>query len=814
MSCNLSDRTSLLLRSSALAALALAALGPAYAASPDSLAPDATSAEAASADAADAADAGESEEIVVTARHREEDVQDVPVAVSVVSSEHLERTGNFSLNQVQQQVPSLQVVSTNPRNSNINIRGLGANSSFAVDGLEYGVGFYLDGVYYGRPGQSQFDLVDLQQIEVLHGPQGTLFGKNTTSGAINISSRAPSFTPELTAEASVGDFGYHQIRVSASGPLVEDKVALRLTLADTHRDGFLTNLYDNSKAEDYDNFSTRAQLLIQPADGLKVRLIGDYAKQRQHYILNVIDGTFTTYANGAAIPNNIFARAARLNYTLPTTNAFSRIGNSNSHYQSNMESYGLSGQADYDFGPATLTSITAYRWWDWYPANDGDGLPLSVTTKAQQVNFQRQFSQELRVASNGRHFIDWQAGLYYFWQVVRGYGEMQYGSDFAAYNLNPATVPAATIAATALALTDFEADSYSDPRTKSYAAFGQIDAHLAEALTLTAGLRYTHEDKSGSFRRYQIATSGLDLTGLNAATLAAVTAIRNAPANQLSNLSFATRDKDDALGGLVTLSYKPGRDALIYTTYSRGSKSGGLNVTAGGLGHALIKPEKVDNFEIGVKTQWLDRALTVNAAAFLTNVKQYQANITEPIPGTTLFTQYISNIPKVRSKGLEADLVYAPSKWVNLNASFAYTDAKYVHYTNAPNAPERLNVSAVQNLSGVALPGVSKYAYTLGVDLARPIQAGVEVYGHGDWLYRSGFNSTPTNSIYGRIPAYGILNAKFGLRVANGKYDFALWARNLLDKEYYIARSPGTFGLITGVPGDPRTIGATLRVKL
>ena len=797
------------------AALLLALIAPAAAHAADAAAP-ATTAPAAADASADAASEDAGEPIVVTARHRTEAVQSVPVAISVLNTESFERTGNYSLNQIQQQVPSLQVVSTNPRNSNLNIRGLGANSSIAVDGLEYGVGFYLDGVYYGRPGQSQFDLVDLQQIEVLRGPQGTLFGKNTTSGAINASSKLPSFTPELFAEAQLGDYEFHQIRVSASTPLVADKLAVRLTVADTHRDGFLTNLYDNSKAEDYDNFSIRGQLLWTPSSSVKVRLIGDYSKQKQNYILTLLDGYFTTFSNGATISNNILQRAARLNYTLPSYGAFARLGNSNSHYQANMESYGVSGEVDWDTGPVSLTSITAYRWWDWYPANDTDSLALSVNLKGQQVNFQRQFSQELRLASNGKHFIDYQAGLYYFWQTVRGYGQTQYGKDFAAYNLNPAapTYSPTVLANTALALTNFEADSYSDPQTKSYAAFGQIDAHLTRGLTLTAGLRFTHEDKKGGFTRFQI-PSGLDLTGLDAGTLTAITAIRNAAANQVSNINFYARDKSDALSGLATLSYQATPDVLLYGTYSRGNKSGGLNVTAGGILNPVVRPEKVDNFEVGFKTQFLNRTVTANAAAFLTNVSDYQANITVPIAGSTAALQYISNIPKVRSKGIEADLAYSPSKWVNLAASLAYTDAKYVTYVNAPNAPENNPaVNPTQNLSGVALPGVSKYAYTLSGDLAQPVGDDFEAYVHADWLHRSSFNSSATNSIYAVVPAYGILSGRLGLRTANGRYDFSFWVRNLLNENYYITRGGGNFGLITAAIGDPRTFGATLRAKL
>lgn len=798
------------LRSGA-AVLALIVATPAIAAD-SSGAGDLDAAESsAEAERAAYADYADSEGIVVTARRRAETSQDVPIALSVVSSQTLERSGNFTLNQIQQLVPSLQVTATNPRNSNINIRGLGANSAIAVDGLEYGVGVYVDGVYYGRPGQSQFDLIDLQQIEVLRGPQGTLFGKNTTAGALNITTREPSFDPELTVEGSIGDYKYHQIRASGSIPIIADKVALRLSIADTHRDGFLLNLHDGRKAQDYDNFNARGQLLIKPAENLKIRLIGDFSRQKQHHFLTLIDGYFTTFADGTPIPNNIFDRAARTGYSLPEPDAFRRQGRADAPFQANMKSYGVSGQVDWDIGAATLTSITAWRGWDWHPKNDIDGTSLSINTLADLRNEQRQFSQELRIASNGENRVDYLAGLFYFWQVVRGHGRTGYGKDFAEWNLSPAAVPQATIALTDLALTDFEAHYVSDPRTRSYAAFGQIDWHITDALTLTGGLRYTHEDKEGSFSRFPV-PSGLDLSGLTPEQLAAVAAIRNNPQFQLSNLSFAARLKDDAISGLATVSYKLTPEVLLYGTYSRGSKSGGLNVTGGGASRPVVDPEKVDAFELGFKSQFLDGRLTLNGAAFLTEIRDYQTTISEQIPGTTANTQYLANIPKVRSRGVEADLGFSPAEWISLSASAAYTDARFVRFTNSPQAPERTNEASVQDLSGVRLPGVSRFAYSLSADVSRPLTDRLDAYARADWLHRSSFNSSAVNSVHSVVPGYGILNVRIGLR-ANEAIDLSFWARNLLDKDYYLNRAGGTFGLITAMIGEPRTAGATLRVK-
>lgn len=748
--------------------------------------------------------------IVVTAsRRREENIQDVPIAITALSAEALERRGDYTLSQIQHQVPTLQVFSFNPRNTNINIRGLGSNVALTNDGLENGVGIYIDNVYYGRVGQSQFDLVDLQQIEVLRGPQGTLFGKNTTSGAINITSRAPSFDPEFSGEATIGDYGYHQVRGSISAPLIGDSVAFRLSVADTHRDGFLYNPTKNTRAQDYDNFSIRGQLLVKPSEDLSIRLIGDFSRQKQNHILNVFAGVFDKYDNGATIPENFTARTTRAGYTPASLNPFDRIGDSDSPYQSNMDGYGVSGQVDWKLDKVALTSITSYRWWDWNPANDGDSTALPIVTKAQQSNRQRQFSQELRLASTGKNTVDWVIGGYYFWQIIRGYGKVGYGS--AAPNWFLPTVPAVVANA---ALNGFESNSTSNPETKSLAVFGQATWNITPELSLTGGLRYTHEKKQGTFEQFHV--NGASLAGLTPIQAATALGIRNqyAPIT-----SYTTGFTDNSLSGLISLGYKVTPDILVYGSYSRGNKSGGLNLTQlPAWVRPEVDPETVNNFEVGLKSQLFNRSVTFNLAGYWTEINDYQTAILELDNTSGRFIQYIANIPKVRSRGIDADLSWAPSKFLNFSASAAYTDAKYVKYTNAPQAPENLNLGAVQNLTGKTLPGVPKFTYTLAADAAQPIGdwqgRSIELYGHADYSHRSSFNTSSSNSRYADVPGYGLVNARIGIRDADARWDLSVWVKNLTDKNYFQTLSPAAQGSITALVGDPRTWGVTLRTKL
>ena len=760
---------------------------------------------------ADAAPASDGNDIVVTARRRTERAQDVPIALSAISGETLAARGDYRLDQIQQVVPALQVFSFNPRNTNINIRGLGSNVALTNDGIENGVGLYIDGVYYGRPGQSQFDLVDLERVEVLRGPQGTLFGKNTTAGAINITSRLPSFTTEAQGEATLGNVGYRQLRGSLSGPLIDGLAAARISLAETHRDGFLHNVTTGKDVHNYDDFTARGQLLVTPLSGLSIRLIGDYSNQRQQCCINLPVSVFTTYDNGATIANNWLQRAARAGYTPLKFDPFARKTDANSLFYAKMDTWGISGQIDYDLGGATITSITAGRHWNWYPSNDADVTALSVNLQSNQQNFQRQFSQEVRIASNGASHVDWLIGGYYFWQVVRGVGSAIYGADAPNW-LYPNDAPVVADAA----VNGFTSRSRSDPHTRSLAAFAQTTWHIDPRLSLTTGLRFTHEDKWGSYVSQQ--TDGKSLTGLTTAQATRAQAIRNA-LNPAANYSVSA--KDDSLSWVATLGWKPVEDSLLYATYARGTKSQGLNLTTIPAGvNPVIDPERTDNFEIGLKSQLLNRTLTVNLAGYWADVTDYQTTIVQQVIGTNSYLNYIANIPKVRSRGFEADLAWQPIRQLGFTGALAFTDATYRDYPNGPTPVEALNPTTarpggtpLQNMGGQRLAGVPKWSASLGTDASHALTDRIDLYGHADWSWRSEYFTVASNSHYGLVPGYDLTNIRIGLRLDKGRFDLSVWARNVFDKNYFQTLSVANTGLVTAILGDPRTVGVTLRTK-
>ncbi|MDB5676974.1 MAG: TonB-dependent receptor, partial [Sphingomonas bacterium] len=332
----------------------------------------AKSAAPAPAPATDAsADAAEGGDVVVTARRTNERAQDVPIALSVLTGDGLEHKGGYTLTDVQFQTPSLTAYNSNPRNSSIGIRGIGVSS--ASDGLDTSVGVYIDGVYLGRPGMALSDLIDVDRIEVLRGPQGTLFGRNNSAGVLNITTRKPAFKFGATAEISAGNYNYNQERVSVSGPLIPDLLAFRITGFNTHRDGVLANIKTGVGANSVGRSGGRVQLLATPSSNLTLRLSADYS---------IEDDTCCVSATKLVLPASLSATTAR------TLQALAALGYSpaasldytqnNAPQNMKTDQKGVSLQADWDFGPATLTSITAWRYWHFAPLQDSDGTPLDV----------------------------------------------------------------------------------------------------------------------------------------------------------------------------------------------------------------------------------------------------------------------------------------------------------------------------------------------------------------------------------------------------------------------------------------------------
>lgn len=801
----------LLLASAALAAAPACAQSP----EPDSAPPAAKVAET------EAAAAPQSDDIVVTARRRDEQLQDVPLAISVLGGAQLDKTGSINVARLSQIQPSVQFFSTNPRNSAANIRGLGAPFGLTNDGIEQGVGIYIDEVYYSRIAVATFDFLDVERVEVLRGPQGTLYGKNTTAGAINIVTKAPTFVPEGRIELSLGNLDYIAAKASISGPIVADKLAVRLAASKSRRRGTIFNVASDRWVNEQDNLGLRGQLLWRPNDDLDVTLSADYNRQNPECCAQIYVRTGTTQR---PLSRQYAALAAAFHYAPPSTNAFDRLTDLDTPLDAFQEIGGVALRAKWDVGPGTLTSVTAWRFWNWGPSNDRDFTGLPITTVSANPSKQDQYSQELRYAGSSGSF-DYVAGLFAYRQKQHTTGAQEQGPAASRWLLNPTSANANNPAV----LNGLRSENDIRLSSTSLAAFGQLSWRVTDRLRLQPGLRVNYDKKDGSY--VAVVTTGTGSTTLN-----------SDQRGILAPQSYEAKFSDWNLSGDFTAAYDITPDVLAYATYAKSFKSGGINLAGLPLdasnnpilSAATVKPEKVDHFELGLKTQFLDHRATLNLAAFWTSIKDYQATVTNGQLG--VLRGYLANAEKVRVRGVEADFSFRPTRRLNLYVSGAFTDHEYVKFVDAPCPPELAGGAAASaanpaspagtpggfspancDISGQWLPGISKWAFSYGGEYNLPAKLfgrSGEAYVGVDGSTRSRFSSNPSRSAYTDIDGYSLASFRVGFRTDDGWNAFA-WVRNAFDAEYYdvLATQSGSTGLIVGQPGDPRTWGLTVQTR-
>jgi iron complex outermembrane recepter protein len=750
------------------------------------------------------------EEIVVTARYREENLQTIPVAASVVDGALLDRSHTVNTQQLTQFVPSLYYNSANPRNTAYTIRGLGSNTlsiSAANDGIEPGVGFYVDQVYHGRPATAAFDFTDIERVEVLRGPQGTLFGKNTTDGAIHVISREPTFDFESNAEVSVGDYDFVQARGTVSGPL-GDKIAGRFSAQDIRRDGLLTNVKTGEKLNELDNYALRGQLLVVPSDRLKIRMIYDVTDLDSACCTQ----TYLRVGQSLRSPSRQYpALAAGLGYAPPSTNVYDRLSDIDAPLHVKTQDGGFSVIAAWDFDRVALTSVSAWRYWDWDVANDRDytGIPIQLVQRIPSR--QDQYSQELRLSSKGTGRFSYVAGLYWFSQTISGTPISTYGPEAAYWLLSPSNF---TVPIPRNLLDGYSQTGSSDFDMSSYAPFGEVSYAFTDRLTGTLGLRYTHEDKNGTYATQ--VSGGLPLTGLPPATAAE---LARAKLSIFRPQSYAAQDNGGNFSGRANVSYRFTQDLFGYVSYAHGYKSGGLNMSGlpldaqnqPTLATAVIKDETNSTSEVGFKSTLRGGKATLNLAAYHTVVQDYQSNVVSSVE-TAAIRSYPANIPEVRVRGMEADFTTLLFEGFRLRFSLAYADGKNTDYPAGPCPLEVQTAATVAcDLTGVPLAGLSKWSGSLGLEYQRRMGRG-DMTIQLDTNARSSYNSDTSGSKYTVIDGFGVTNLVVGYRLSRS-WEVAAFARNLFDEEYITALTiqTGNSGLILGQAGEPRTVGVSFR---
>ncbi|MBG6921142.1 TonB-dependent receptor [Pseudomonas aeruginosa] len=725
--------------------------------------------------------------VTVTARRREEDSQKVPTPITVLGGETLEAQRISRVQDLQQVLPSVNVAYIHARQSSVAVRGIGNNP--ASDGLEGSAGIYLDNVYLGRPGMAVFDLLDIEQLELLRGPQGTLFGKNTTAGVLNISTRAPTFTAERTVEVSGGQDGYFQGRGTVSGPLGET-LAGRLSAYRTRDDGYIKNIHDDNYLNGGERQGARGQLLFEPNEDFSLRWIADYNEEDSS------NGSMVVYGGA----ERFWQRAALVGAS-PLRDPQRRKVNINGRQHVSVHQGGSSLEANWNLaGGYRLTSISAYRYWHFTPANDEQLNVSAINDPGVEVH-DRQFSQEIRLASPTGGAFDYVVGAYAFRQNLGNKTFTSYGPLADLYLLG----------ANLGALNDTYSKANGKIETDSFALFAQGTWHLTERLDFTAGLRGTYEEKNAKVERFA-PLGGAAVGGVGAA-------VRNGQlgaydSGDLSQYNFAP-------SALLSLSYQFSDDLLGYASLSHGEKSGGVNLAVGsapsaGADSLLVGPERANDAELGLKSTLFDRRLLLNANLFWTGIHGYQATTLYQAPGSTQLVQVLANAGSVRSRGLEFEATALPLRGLTLNFNGSYNDVTYLSFKDAPCPAEvstRPGAPSSCDLTGQRVVGASKWIANLNGEYQWRLDDRFQPYVSASYAYRSAAEGTLDNSDLSKIDGYALVNLAAGLRsdLGDGQLDTSVWLKNAFDKDYYLSAFASINGSYTASVGQPRTLGVSLR---
>jgi iron complex outermembrane receptor protein len=689
--------------------------------------------------------------VTVTATRREASLQEVPVAVSVVDGEQLERENRNSVASIVQQVPTLNYrAGASNKDTSLFIRGVGTIST--SPGVEPTVATVIDGVVLGRPGQSTLDLLDVQRIEVLRGPQGTLFGKNASAGVLNIISQdAPEETHGYVDYSHYGGGNENRLRFGIGGRLTDTLKGALSTLWGDY-DGNVQNVYNGHDVNGYNRKGVRGKLEFESNDAFKFTLIGDYLDSADTLPNGVI-----TSSSSAAFSNQLRPVSAG-DHNRKVVNDF------NTHVDDTNT--GLSGQADWQLGDYTLTSITAWRGWENTQYQDGDRtaqLPVTASHDKGEVDY-NQFSQELRLTSPKGEFNEYVLGAYYF----HGRSEETYqrwSTNASVLNHGRA---------------DYKVTN------DSFALFGENTFNFTDDLRAILGLRWTHDDLKYDHRR--VSTSPVAVTGI-----------------QPSTSSKGSVD-DDGISGRTGLQYDFSDDLTGYITYSRGYKGPAYNTffNMQPRDTAALKPEKSDSYEVGLKATALDKRLSANIAVFHTDYDDYQANFFDTVANQVV-TRLI-NAGKVKTQGVELDASWQATRQLKLSAAAAYTKARIDHFNCPPGA------AANCNIDGGRLPFTPDWKTYVRADYSIPLGNGLDVELATDYSWQDEVQFSLDQNPDTVQGAYGIWNASVALANYNDGWRVAVLGKNLADKSYAQSLASGGSYIYRAVArDDQRYFGVQLR---
>lgn len=690
------------------------------------------------------------DEIIVTAQLREQSLQDVPISIDVLGSDEIASKKIDDIGDIGYEVPGLSVYSFVPRQVNPSIRGAGSlNDS---PGVDQAVAVILDGVYIGQTGFFSFDLFDVERIEVLKGPQGTLFGRNVTGGALNIVTSTPPDAFDATVEATLGNYGRREFQGVVGGPLT-DSLSGQIAFSSKNSDGFYTNTFDGSDVEGQDTFSLRGKLRYEVSDAVEIILGAEYARDKLDGIGFDLEGDPLPYMDSESFgPDDLVA-----------LNTPGGLDN---------KTWSYTGTINADTSIGTITSITAYRKSKNFIEYDIDGTPVVQVVGADDDKI-KQFSQELRLTGEVGN-LQYVGGLYYLnINHKRIENRLLDGFPGSTYDLflAPPGGPNPNLTVQG-----------QDIETTSYAAYAELTYDFG-ALSLTGGIRYTKDKKTGtSF----CTTEGADLFC--------------APPAQI----VAHDDSWNAVTPRFVAQYELNDDVMVYGSFSRGFKSGGFPLNFDPAG---FEPEFANNYEVGLKSRLFDRKLQANIALFQLDFTDLQV-LSQNAQGLL----FAANAGKARTRGAEVDLNAQVTDSFNLYGNYSYLDAELTSLVIEGN-----------DLSGNQPRATPKHSFNVGGSYTWDLDNGGNVTMRSNVVYRSRYFLSVDNDPNRIAKVKGVVNAGIEYGLPGGQWELSLWVKNLTDVRYFQTKADrGTFiqpradrnaGLrtYTGRYNEPRTFGATVR---
>lgn len=851
--------------------------------------------------------------VTVRSRNRIEKLQDVPLSVSVVNGQELDRLQATDISAVTQRLANISWNLGNQRTSSLSIRGVGKQGQ--TEAQDPPVGLIVDGVNYAYNAlASSYDFTDIETIEVARGPQGTLLGKNASIGVVNVTTKRPSFKPDASYSVTLGEWDTVLGRFSAGGPIVDDLLAWRGNLSVSKGKGDVYNAYNHDQTyTNKDRVSGRVQFLLTPNEDFSARLELN-AQPRgsettngrtirtptpEYYADNITKTNLQTDASNR-LTRRWFTQDPK--YTYKDSYLYGGDdGNSvNNDSQRGLVtgSNGATVDLNWNLDGYRVTSITAYKDYHFNAVND-EGTPFDIQRNSGGFyNDYKQLSQELRLSSPVGGFVDYQTGLYFMDVDNSALYQRVWGNDAGAWFANNAQYTTLDsdgngryLLQNSLANLSLAFNSpagLQEIKNKSEAVFGQANWHFTDELTLTTGLRFTHENRnntassfirdngnaaelnpssvnsvqlggfdsvaSGTYvgqlgkvdangvlvnnnttaqltladlvatKYFNVAATGTPGAAYNSLTtkqkqqVAAAKALRQAQIGVLFNETKLEEFDEVQPSWVLSPSYKINENLTTYLALQHGEKAG-ISQATNGFSN-LVKAEKTDAYELGLKSTLLNNTLVFNLALYRMDITNYQQSSQVVDQYTTAqnannlvaYTSATANIPEVRTQGVEIDSIYNGIEHFSLRFAGAYTDAYYVEFDRAAQPNEYANLQATQpyrDVSGEQLPGAAKVTFNIGVDYRLPVFSDKEFHTSLNTLYTSKYNSDNTLSSYGWIPANYTTDLGIGIGNRKGTFDVSLIAKNLFDDDTPRSRTWNTY-----TPAVPRWIGITFSGKL